>query len=336
MEMAIKIDGRKIGPLNPPYVVAEISGNHGGSLENAKRLIAEAKKAGADAVKTQCYEPSTITLDCKKPDFIIQDGLWRGRTLFELYEGAHTPFSWHKDLMRVAKDEGISIFSSVFDSTSVDYLSSLGAPAFKIASFEIVDIPLIAHASKTGKPIIISTGLANDREILDAEEAARGAIFLHCTSEYPGTVDHANLGRIMHLDTLMGFRNPIGISDHTMGTLIPTMATALGAVMIEKHIKLPGIKTEDEKFSMTPDAFQNMVRGVHLAYMAMQDRPLERNPSRQMRRSLYAVRDIKEGEEFSMENIKSIRPGYGLPPKMLPELIGKSARKAFRRGEPLS
>jgi pseudaminic acid synthase len=332
----MRIDGKKICRANQPYIVAEISGNHGGSLDNAKRLIAAAKRAGASAVKTQCYEPSTITLECRKPDFIVQDGLWRGRTLFELYAESHTPFDWHTELYRVARDEGITIFSSVFDCTSIDFLQTLDCPAYKIASFEIVDTQLIAYATATGKPVVISTGLATDAEILAAEDHSKGGLFLHCTSEYPGTIEYADLGRIQHLDRLLGGRCLIGVSDHTHGSLVPTAATAMGAVMIEKHIKLPGVKSEDDKFSMTPDQFTNMVQMVHLTHMAMESRVPEKNPSRQFRRSLYAVKDIQAGEPFTAENIRSIRPGYGLPPKMLPELLGKPARKAFRRGEPLS
>lgn len=329
------IAGRKIDHSQPPYLIAEISGNHGGSLERAKRLISAAKRAGADAVKTQCYEPDTITLDIKRPDFIVQSGLWQGRSLYELYGKAHTPLGWHRELYRFAQEEGIPIFSSIFDRTSVDLLEHLGCPAYKIASFEVVDTPLISYTARTGKPLIISTGLASDREILDAEEAARDVktAFLHCTSEYPGTIEHANLGRISALDQLLVFKHPIGISDHTLGHAIPIAATALGAVIIEKHLKLEnGPKTEDDQFSLTPSEFSAMAVAVRQTHEAMKERPLETS-GRQLRRSLYVVRDIEAGEEFSHENVRSIRPGYGGAPKLLPRLIGQKAKKNYYRGD---
>lgn len=333
----MKIAGREIGGKNAPYIIAEISGNHAGSLENAKRLIKAAKRAGADSVKTQCYEPDTITLDCNKLDFIVQDGLWRGRTLYDLYSKAHTPFAWHKELYSLAHKEGITIFSSVFDFSSVDLLESLGCPAYKIASFEIVDLPLIAYAAKTGKPLIISTGLASDREVLEAQEAAGGrAAFLHCTSDYPGTVETADLGRIAHLENILGFTCPVGISDHTpRASIVPIAATAMRAAIIEKHLKLDGTISEDETFSLTPLIFKAMVEDVHATYEAMKVQP-KKIVNRQFRRSLYAVRDIQEGEMFSPENIRSIRPGYGMAPKNLERMIGRKAPKSYRKGDALT
>jgi len=322
--------------MQRPYIVAEISGNHSGSLERAKRLIAAAKRSGADAVKTQCYEPDTITLNIKRPDFIVQNGLWQGRTLYELYGKAHTPLDWHRDLYSVADSEGIPIFSSVFDRTSVDLLESLRCPAYKIASFEIVDTPLIEYVAKTGKPMIISTGMASDKEILAANMASGGgAAFLHCTSEYPATVEHASLGRMHLIDTVLEYGNPIGISDHTPGSLIPIAATALRAAIIEKHLKFgTGPKSEDDAFSLTPGEFGDMVIAVRQTYASLAIRPAN-GESRQMRRSLYVVRDIAAGERFSHENVRSIRPGYGAPPSKLHDMIGKKAEKSYHMGDRL-
>lgn len=337
----MKIRDRKIGGLELPYVVAEISANHCGSLTLAKELIKAAKWAGADAVKTQCYEPDTITLNVTKPDFIVQGGLWRQRTLYDLYKSAHTPFAWHKELYKVAKDEGITIFSSVFDFSSVDFLEKLGCPVYKIASFEIVDIPLIKYVAETGKPIIISTGMATDEEVVAAYQAVPAHVdvaFLHCTSEYPATVDHAGLSRMKVLNALTQHSCPIGVSDHTADhACVPMMATALGAMLIEKHLKLDhGPKSEDEKFSLTPHNFKEMMSIIKLAHEACLTRPVDKNnPSRQMRRSLYAVADIGKGEEFSHNNVRSIRPGFGLPPKKLSILLGKKSTRAYRKGDPI-
>lgn len=331
----MEIDGVKIGPKHPPYVIAEVSCNHGGKLENAKKLIKLAKAANASAVKTQCYEPDTITLEMNKPDFIVQDGLWKGRTLWELYKTAHTPFNWHPDLYKVARDEKITVFSSVFDKTAVDFLEKLDCPAYKIASMEIVDIPLIQYAASTGKPMIISTGMANDREILDAHGVAPKAAFLHCMSEYPGTIETSNLGGIIHLMDLLP-SNPIGLSDHSEGSLAPIAATALGSCIIEKHFgRLPGVKSEDDAFSMSVQEFAVMVKHVKQTYAAMQPVSQNGNPTKQVRRSLYAIQDIMKGEPFTEFNIGSIRPGYGLPCKLLPSLLGRKASQDYRRGDPL-
>lgn len=334
----MKIAERQIGGVNPPYIIAEISGNHCGSLDNAKRLIRAAKRAGADAVKTQCYEPDTITLDCNKLDFIVQDGLWKGRTLYDLYKSAHTPFAWHKELFKVARGEGITIFSSVFDRTSVDLLESLGCPAYKIASFEVVDLPLIEYTAKTGKPVIISTGLASDKEVLEANEAAGfKAAFLHCTSEYPGTIEHADLTRMGRLDHLLAFQNAIGISDHTPSPIaVPVAAAALRATIIEKHLKLDSESSEDDAFSVNPVMFKIMVDNVREIHEGMKQREPSLNGSRQFRRSLYVVEDIKEGEPITESNVRSIRPGYGMAPKNLVRMLGKKARKDYRKGDPLS
>lgn len=331
----MKIGDREIGPDHEPYTIAEVSCNHGGKLENAIKLIKLAKKAGASAVKTQCYTADTITLKMNKPDFILQDGIWKGRTLWDLYNAAHTPFEWHRDLYQCASDEGITIFSSVFDFSSVDYLEKLGCPAYKIASMECSDPVLIEYAAKTGKPLIISTGMATQQEISEALGAAPNAAFLHCMSEYPGTIETSNLGSIKKLIQMMPL-NVVGISDHTAGSLIPIAAVAVGACIIEKHLgHLPGVKSEDDQFSMTGSEFHQMVRDVRQTYYAMMQIDPKDSSSRQVRRSLYAVQDIKQGERFTKDNIRSIRPGYGLPPNLYPVLLGKKARRDYRKGDAL-
>lgn len=330
------INGRIISTDQPPYVVAEISGNHGGYLPNAINLIKRAKKAGADAVKTQCYDPDSMTLDLNKPDFIVQGGLWHGRTLYDLYTKAHTPPDWHRELYRVARSEGITIFSSVFDKRGVDLLENLDCPVYKIASFEIVDIPLIKYVAQTKKPMIISTGMATDREILDARWASKGkALFLHCVSSYPTMIGEANLGRPGELRHLLSTEN-VGLSDHSLGTTIPIAATVLGTVLIEKHLKLEyHVDTEDSVFSETPESFAEMVKAVQNIWHAMRSQA-KTSESRQFRRSLYAVKDIAKGECYTEENIRSIRPGYGLSPKMLGSLLGKKSKRSWKRGDPLS
>ena len=328
----MKIRDREISDWTKPYIIAEISGNHGGSIKNAIELICLAKKVGADAVKTQCYEPDSITLNCNKPDFIVQAGLWKGRTLYDLYNKACTPFEWHAALYEAADTIGIPIFSSVFDYRSVDLLERLNAPAYKIASFEIGDIPLIKYAAKTGKPLIISTGLASDDEVDRARKAAPGSAFLHCTSDYPASVEMADLNRIWRLHTLVGPDCTVGISDHSAGSLVPIMATAMGASIIEKHLMLPGTKSEDDEFSMTPEEFLRMVYDVRAGYEALRLRKQE-SPSMQFRRSLYAVADIKVGDIHTMENTRSIRPGYGMAPRKLPKLLGTKAKHEYRRGD---
>ena len=331
----MKIAQREIGRSQPPYIIAEISGNHGGSLTKAKELIKAAKRAGADAVKTQAYEPDTITLDINKLDFIIQDGLWAGRTLYELYENAYTPFAWHPELYKLAKNINITIFSSVFDYSSIAMLEKLGCPAYKIASMEIVDIPLIRKAAATNKPLIISTGMASYSEIHEADEAAgeNPTAFLHCTSEYPGTTERAGLGDLINLKAQVRHRE-VGISDHTVGPIVPIAATALGVSIIEKHIRLNGDNSsEDASFSESEDDFATQVEAIRTTWKAMQPIDERSNPSRQLRRSLYAVEDIGEGEPFTEDNVRSIRPGYGMPPKALPRLLGKKARQVFKRGD---
>lgn len=332
----MKIGEREIGGDRPPHCIAEASSNHGRDIKKAIELIKAAKKTGADAVKFQAYTADTITLNCNKLDFIAQSGLWKGRNLYELYRKAETPFDWFPTLFQVAKDIEIPIFASVFDFSSVDLLEHLGSPCYKIASFEVADIPLIKYAASTKKPLIISTGMASDAEVLEANEVSNGeAAFLHCTSEYPGTVDLADLDRLDRLSRLLGHHNPVGISDHTIGPEIPIAATVLGAVIIEKHLRLKGLESEDSAFSLDPDEFASMVKSVHATHEALKPRPLQ-TAGKQFRRSLYAVEDIKKGAIFTKENIRSIRPGFGLPPKMYPTMLGRRAQKDFRKGDPLS
>jgi pseudaminic acid synthase len=331
------IAGTKVGGGERPYIIAELSCNHGGDMSRACEMIRAAKWAGADAVKTQCYSADSLTLDCRTPDFIIQDGLWRGQRLYDLYRKAATPPAWHRDLYKCAKDTGITIFSSVFDKQGVDLLESLNAPAYKIASMEIVDIPLIEYAAQTGKPLIISTGMASVDEVLDAAGAAKGkAAFLFCTSQYPTPVDGAGLHGIYDLQHLLP-QNVVGVSDHSKGNMVPIIATVMNANIIERHFMLSSFTdTEDAPFSSTEDEFRDMVDYVSLTYQALQPRPPKPNPSTQLRRSLYAVKDIKKGERFTEDNVRSIRPAYGLPPKDLPRVLKKVAQKDFRRGERLT
>ena len=337
----MKIDGREIGSLVCPYIVAEISANHCGSLDHAKQLIRTAKWAGADAVKFQCYEPGEITLDCDNDDFRIKSGPWASQTLFALYSKACTPRAWFPDLFATARECGISAFASVFSPDGVDYLESLGCPAYKIASMELVDAPLIEHAAKTGKPVIISTGMGSMKEIRDALVAAESymgvdALPLHCVSGYPTDVDDADLGRLISIQNEMG---DTGISDHTLGWEVPVAAVALGAVMIEKHFILSrDLVSEDREFSLEPGEFKTMVDKVRQIWRAMQPpRHDAEADMRQFRRSLYAVADIKAGEPFTAENIRSIRPGYGMTSSELPRLLSAGIASCdIKRGTALN
>ena len=337
-----QIDGRVIGPGHSPYVIAELSGNHNGEIERALRLIEAAKEAGADAVKFQTYTADTITLDHDGPGFTISGGLWDGRRLYELYQEAHTPWDWHPALFEHARKVGISCFSSPFDPSAVDFLESLGAPAYKIASFELVDTPLIRHAARTGKPLIMSTGLADASEVDDAVAAAAGAkgvALLHCVSGYPTPAEDANLARIPAL--AVKYDCPIGLSDHTLGTEAAVAAVALGAAIIEKHFTLARADGgPDAAFSLEPEELAALVKGARMAFSALGRADYGRAASEQdnatFRRSLYAVKDIAAGETLTERNVRSIRPGHGLAPKHLPEILGRRARKAIARGTPMT
>jgi N-acetylneuraminate synthase len=337
-----EIDGRKIGPGHPPYVIAEMSGNHNGDLDRALRLIDAAHRAGADAIKLQTYRADTITIDHDGPGFRIDGGLWAGKTLYELYQWAHTPWEWHAALFAHARSLGIACFSSPFDTTAIELLRSLNAPAYKIASFELIDLPLIRFAAASGKPLILSTGLGEFGEIAEAAATVRaeGVPFalLHCTSGYPTPAAEADLATIPHLASSFGI--PIGLSDHTLGTAVATAAVALGACIIEKHMTLARADGgPDAAFSLEPAEMARLVEDVRTAWDAIGTAGYDVKPSegagRDFRRSLYAVADIAAGTSFDPSNVRSIRPGGGLAPKFLPLVMTRRAARDIRRGEPL-
>ncbi|WP_299809977.1 pseudaminic acid synthase [uncultured Roseibium sp.] len=341
----ISIDGRRIGVEERPYVIAELSGNHNRDIKRALKLMQIAKDAGADAVKLQTYTADTLTIDHDGPGFVLQGGQWDGRKLYELYQEANTPWEWHKELFDFAASIGISVFSSPFDSTAIDFLEELNAPAYKIASFEAMDIPLIQKAASTGKPMIVSIGVTNLPEAAEAVEAIRATgndniCLLHCVSAYPSKPEDANLATIPHLSK--AFDVVVGLSDHSPGTALPCAAVTLGASVIEKHVTLS--RTDggpDSSFSLEPDELNRLVEDTHAAWSAIGRvnygiKGEDEKKMSQLRRSLYAIRDIQSGEEFTTENVRSIRPGFGLRPKYLPKVLGKRAAQAIRRGEPLS
>lgn len=313
----MNIAGREIEGNNPPYCVAEISGNHCGKLETALKLIKAAKDCGADAVKFQCYTPDELTLNSDKEDFIIKEGLWKGRKLYDLYESAYTPREWFGWIFEQGKRSGITVFSSVFSKEGVDFLEEMGCPAYKIASMEITDIPLIQYAASKGKPIIFSTGMASFEEKVEACRVAGDCLPLACISGYPTPIAEVRLG--------MGWSifPKIGISDHTKGIEIPIAATVLGACLIEKHFTLDRSNgSEDAEFSLEPHEFKQMVKSVKNVWQAMQpSESKSEEASRQLRRSLYVVEDVKNGEVFTEKNVRSIRPSYGMPPKELPSIL---------------
>ncbi|CAA7623193.1 pseudaminic acid synthase [Magnetospirillum sp. SS-4] len=340
----ISIDGRAIGPDVPPYVVAEMSGNHNGDIGRAFRLLDAARAAGADAVKLQTYTADTITIDHDGPGFVIEGGPWSGRSLHDLYREAHTPWEWHRPLFEHAHALGLTIFSSPFDATAVDLLEDLGAPAYKVASFELVDLPLVRRIAATGKPLVMSTGLAHLGEIQDAVTAARDAgcrdlILLHCVSGYPTAPEDANLRTIPHLAEAFGVA--AGLSDHTLGVAVSVAAVALGACFIEKHFTLARADGgPDAAFSLEPDELKALVDGARTAWAALGRVSYDLKPSErgnlQFRRSLYVVADMAAGEIFTEANLRSIRPGHGLAPRHLPEVAGRPATRALARGTPLS
>ncbi len=337
----MKINGRKIGDGATPYIIAEMSGNHNMDIKRAFKIIAQAKSSGADAVKLQTYKPETITLDHDSEEFIIKSGLWAGRKFFDLYAEAMTPWAWHKDLFEYAKDIDITIFSSPFDFTAVDLLEQLGAPAYKIASFEIIDIPLIKYVAQTGKPIIISTGLANEEEISEALDAAGegSRALLHCVSGYPSPYKDMNLATM--IDMKDRYSVVTGLSDHSMGIAVPVAATVMGASIIEKHMTLSradgGI---DSDFSLEALEFKQMVDGCRHAFDAIgyvnYDLKESEANSREYRRSIYICEDMKKGDKFTRQNVRSIRPGYGLHPRYLDKILGRKSTIGLKKGSPLS
>ena len=339
----MEIAGRKIGPDQPPYVICELSGNHNGSLDRALKLIDAAAATGADAIKIQTYTPDTITMKSDRPDFQVKGGLWDGMTLYELYQTAYTPYEWHPVLFKRAKELGITLFSAPFDETAVDLLSRLDAPAYKIASFEVIDLPLIERVAREKKPMIVSTGMANFAEIGEAVKTARSAgasdiVLLHCVSAYPAPIADANVRTIAHMANSFGVL--AGLSDHTPGTAASVAAVATGACVIEKHFTLARADGgPDAAFSLEPDEFKRLVEDCKAAWSALGQVTYDTQGSeagnRAFRRSLYAVRPIAAGEAFTRDNVRSIRPGFGMPPKELPALLGKKARRRIDAGEPI-
>lgn len=340
----IKIDGREVGPEAPPYIVAELSGNHNGEIERAFRLLEAAKVAGADAVKLQTYTADTITIDHDSPEFTVKGGLWDGRRLYELYQEAHTPWDWHGPIFERAKAIGLTVFSSPFDPTAIDLLESLDAPAYKIASPEIVDTPLIRQAARTGKPLIISTGAADAAEMADAVAAARDGgcddlILLHCTAAYPAPPEEANLATIPDMAARFGVLS--GLSDHTLDTTVATVAVGLGAVFIEKHFTLSRAEGGvDSAFSLEPEELARLVRDARIAFAARGAPTFHATRSetlvREKRRSLYVVQEMRAGDAFTPENVRSIRPALGLPPKYLDVVLGRTAARDIPFGAPLA
>lgn len=340
----IIINGREIGNKFTPYIIAEMSANHNGKLETAYQIIAEAKQAGADAIKIQTYRPDTITINCSNDDFLISDGLWKGYTLYDLYEWAHTPWEWHKPLFEHARKLGITIFSSPFDNTAVDLLEGLNAPAYKIASFEATDLPLIQYVASTGKPMIISTGMANIDEIQEAIEAAHDGgceqlAILHCVSGYPAPAADYNLTTVP--DMIDRFGLVTGLSDHTLDNTTAITSIALGTSIIEKHFTLDrNGGGPDDSFSMEPKDLAQLCRDSKTAWSSLGKINYERKQSEQenlkFRRSLYIVKNIEAGEILTDQHVKIIRPGFGLPPKYFTKVLGKRVTRSAKFGEPVS
>jgi len=343
MSKQIEIAGRPIGPSHPPYVIAEMSANHNGSLDTAYSIIEKAKAAGADAVKIQTYTADTITLKSDNPDFQITDGLWKGQTLYDLYTGAHTPWDWHASLFEHAAKLGITMFSSPFDSTAVDLLEDLNAPAYKIASFEAVDLPLIRYVAGTGKPMIISTGMADADEIGEAIAAAhdggcRQLAILHCVSGYPAPPEDYNLRTMT--DMMERFGLIVGLSDHTLDNVNAIASVALGGAIIEKHFTLDrNGGGPDDSFSLEPDGLAQLCRDARTAWSALGRVDYGRKSSElgnvKFRRSLYVTAEIPAGALITADNIRSVRPGYGLAPKHYDEVVGLRAARDLHFGEPL-
>lgn len=341
---SISIAGRRIAEDVSPYIIAELSANHNGSLNTALQIIAEAKKAGADAVKLQTYTPDTITIDCDSEDFQIHDGLWDGKTLYQLYQEAHMPWEWHKPLFDHARSLGITIFSSPFDSTAVDLLEDLNAPAYKIASFEAVDLPLIKYVAKTGKPMIISTGMADAEEIQEAIDAAfeggcKELAILHCVSGYPAPAEDYNLRTILDMKERYGL--VVGLSDHTLDNTTAIAGVSLGAALIEKHFTLDRSGGgPDDSFSLEPTEMAALCRGSRTAWAALGRVNYKCKKSEKgnikFRRSLYFIRDLPAGSIIESGDVRSIRPGMGAAPKYLYDVLGRRVKEDVRRGSPVA
>ncbi len=344
MKKEIIIRGRKIGDNQPVYVIAEMSANHNQDFEQAVKIVHAAKKAGVDAVKLQTYTPDTITLDCNNDLFRINGTIWEGKNLYELYGEAYTPWEWQPKLKKIANDLGVDLFSTPFDHTAVKYLEKMDVPAYKVASFELVDIPLLRKIAQTGKPIIMSTGMATIAEIDEAvrticEAGSSQLALLKCTSAYPALPEEMNLRTIPHLAEAFGV--PSGLSDHTLGTAVPVAAVALGACIIEKHLTLSRADTgPDSAFSLEPHEFKEMVTAIRIAEKAKGQINYEltekQKESRVYRRSLFVVKDINAGELFTSENVRSIRPGFGLHTRHMANIMGKYAARFIKHGTPLA
>ncbi len=341
----LRIANREIGDSSSVFIIAELSANHKQDIELAKDTIYAMKESGADAVKLQTYTPDTITINCNNEYFQIKQGtLWDGKNLYELYQEAYTPWKWHYELKELAEKLGLVFFSTPFDKTAVDFLEELKVPAYKIASFEITDIPLIEYAASKGKPIIISTGIATLCDIQEAVEACKRVgndqiILLKCASVYPTPLEDVNLKTIPNMAEI--FNCIVGLSDHTLGVSVPIAAVALGAKVIEKHFILSkDIETPDRDFSLTPDEFREMVKAIREVEKALGKVSYELTEKmkrgRKFSKSLFVVKDVKAGEILTEENVRSIRPGYGLHPKFLKNIIGRRARVDIKRGTPLN
>lgn len=339
----MNIDGIKIGQDKPPYIVAELSANHGGCIDIAKQSIKLAKENGANAVKIQTYTPDTMTIKSNKSDFLITDGLWKGYTLYDLYKEAFTPFEWHEQLFKYARELGITLFSSPFDETAVDLLQELNAPAYKIASFELIDLPLIRRAAECGKPLLMSTGMASIREVREALNVAlkygNGEVLLfHCISSYPAPLHDSNLKNIEFLRN--EFDVEVGLSDHTLSNIASIVAIGLGASMIEKHFKPTDTAVgPDASFSLTPNQLNLLVEDCNDAWASLGKKGFNRSfaeeGSRKYRRSLYFMRDLKKGAIIQPSDIRAIRPGNGISPKFADEIIGKTLGMDVEQGDPV-
>lgn len=340
----IEINGKEISSAHAPYIIAELSGNHNGDLNKALAIMESAKQQGADAIKIQTYTADTITIDCDKDDFLIKGGLWDGKTLYQLYNWAHTPWQWHKALFEKAKELDITLFSSPFDETAVDFLEEFGCPAYKIASFECTDFPLIKKVASTGKPLIISTGMANLDEITQLvaylkELNVKDYVLLHCISSYPTPIEQSNLKTMQ--DIQQRFNVMVGLSDHTLGTVVSTTGVALGAVVIEKHFTLSRDDGgPDAAFSMEPHELKELCQQSKLVWSSLgrtnYDLKEAEKPNVVFRRSIYVTDNIKAGDTFNETNIRRIRPGYGLSPIHFESILGSKASQDITRGTPLN
>ncbi len=341
----ISIDGREIGPGKPTYIIAELSANHNQDFEQALALVRAAHEAGADAVKLQTYTADTLTINCDNSHFQIGEGtLWAGRNLYDLYQEAYTPWDWQPRIKAFCEELGMQCFSSPFDATSVDFLEEMNVPAYKVASFEIIDVPLLEKIGSTGKPVIVSTGMATLAEISEAVDTLRRAgapevALLKCVSAYPALPEAMNLKTIPHLAE--AFSVPAGLSDHTLGIAVPVASVALGATIIEKHMTMSrDIPGPDSAFSLEPDEFRQMVEAVRIAEKSVGQVQYgfgeSEQKSRAFRRSLFVVQDVRKGESFNEQNVRSIRPGDGMAPRHLPDVLGRIACDDIPRGTPLN